>query len=261
MDASFISERIVTGKIKNKTPIFSDELETVVFRPNWGIPNSIKVKEILPKIMRGKGIAAQGFRVQSAGRDINPASINWSTADIRNYHIYQPPGRRNALGLVKFMFPNKHAVYFHDTPSKHLFKKKYRAYSHGCMRVRNPMKMAAVIFGEDRGWGQSKIDELAASKVNNRQVQLNRKIPVHVTYFTARANQDGEIELVKDIYGHEKLIQKGIDGLAHTIVKPSRNLDKYLRDRIGRSQVAGNQYQYQYKRKKNNDWMRNIFGN
>lgn len=253
------SERIVTGKVENKTPIFSDELETVVFRPNWGIPNSIKVKEILPKIMSGKGIAAQGFRVQSAGRDINPASINWSTADIRNYHIYQPPGRRNALGLVKFMFPNKHAVYFHDTPSKHLFKKKYRAYSHGCMRVRNPMKMAAVIFGEDRGWGQSKIDELAASKVNNRQIQLNRKIPVHVTYFTARANQDGEIELVKDLYGHEKLIQKGFDGLAHTIVKPSRSLDKYLRDRVGRSQVAGNQYQY--KRKKNNDWMRNIFGN
>ncbi|MFY0611337.1 MAG: L,D-transpeptidase family protein, partial [Hyphomicrobiaceae bacterium] len=100
------SERIVTGKVENKTPVFSDELETIVFRPNWGIPNSIKVKEILPKIMRGKGIERQGFRVQSAGRDIDPRTINWSRVDIRNYHIYQPPGRRNALGLVKFMFPN-----------------------------------------------------------------------------------------------------------------------------------------------------------
>ncbi len=250
------SERMVTGKVANKTPIFSDELETVVFRPNWGIPNSIKVKEILPKIMSGKGIAQQGFRVQSAGRDVDPSLINWSTVDIRNYHIYQPPGRRNALGLVKFLFPNKHAVYFHDTPSKYLFKKKYRAYSHGCMRVRNPMKLAAVIFGQDRGWTQSKIDEIAKSRVNNRQITLNKKIPVHVTYFTARANQDGEIELVNDIYGHEKLIQKGFDGLAHTIVKPSRSLDKYLAGRVGRSQVAGNQF----KPKKNKAWLRNIWG-
>ncbi|MGI9478206.1 MAG: L,D-transpeptidase family protein [Hyphomicrobiaceae bacterium] len=251
------SERIVAGKVANKTPVFSDELETVVFRPNWGIPNSIKVKEILPKILSGKGIERQGFRVQAAGRDIDPRTINWSTVDIRNYHIYQPPGRRNALGLVKFLFPNKHAVYFHDTPSKYLFKKKYRAYSHGCMRVRDPMKMAAVIFGEDRGWTQAKIDELAASRVNNRQIRLNKKIPVHVTYFTARANQDGEIELVKDVYGHEKLIQKGFDGLAHTIVKPNRSLDKYLRDRIGRSEIADNRV----RRRRSRDWMRNIWGN
>ena len=250
------SERTVTGKTANKTPVFSDELETVVFRPNWGIPNSIKVKEILPKIMRGKGIGSQGFRVQSGGRDINPNSVNWARVDIRNYHIYQPPGRRNALGLVKFLFPNKHAVYFHDTPSKYLFKKKYRAYSHGCIRVRNPMKMAAVIFGEDRGWGQSKIDEIAKSGVNNRQIRLNKKIPVHVTYFTARANQDGEIEMVNDVYGHEKLIQLGFDGKAHTIVKPSRSLDKYLKGRVGVSQVAG-----QYKKKKSRKWMRNVWGN
>lgn len=250
------SERTVTGKVANKTPVFSDELETVVFRPNWGIPNSIKVKEILPKIMRGKGIGRQGFRVQSGGRDIDPNSVNWAKVDIRNYHIYQPPGQRNALGLVKFLFPNKHAVYFHDTPSKYLFKKKYRAYSHGCIRVRNPMKMAAVIFGEDRGWGQSKINEIAKSGVNNRQIRLDKKIPVHVTYFTARANQDGEIEMVKDVYGHEKLIQLGFDGRAHTIVKPSRSLDKYLKGRIGVGQVAG-----QYKKKKNRKWMRNVWGN
>lgn len=251
------SERIVTGKVANKTPVFSDELETIVFRPNWGIPNSIKVKEILPKILGGKGIERQGFRVQSAGRDIDPRTVNWSRVDIRNYHIYQPPGRRNALGLVKFLFPNKHAVYFHDTPSKYLFKKKKRAYSHGCMRVRDPMKMAAVIFGEDRGWGQAKINEIAKSGVDNRQIRLNKKIPVHVTYFTARANQDGEIELVNDVYGHEKLIQKGFDGRAHTIVKPNRSLDKYLRDRIGRSEVADNRS----RRKRSRAWMRNIWDN
>lgn len=250
------SERIVTGKVKNKTPVFSDELETIVFRPNWGIPNSIKVKEILPKIMKGKGIGQQGFRVQYDGREIDPGSVNWASVDIRNYHIYQPPGRRNALGLVKFLFPNKHSVYFHDTPSKYLFKRKVRAYSHGCMRVRNPMKMAAVLLGEDKGWGRSKIDELADSGVNNQQISLNRKIPVHVTYFTARVDEDGEVRLVDDIYGHEKLIQLGFDGKAHTIVKENRSLEKYLGDRVGRRLVADDAP----RRKKSREWMRNIWG-
>lgn len=252
------SERMVTGKVANKTPIFSDELETIVFRPNWGIPNSIKVKEILPKIMRGKGIERQGYRVQSGGRDVDPRNIDWSRVDIRNYHIYQPPGRRNALGMVKFLFPNKHAVYFHDTPSKYLFKKKYRAYSHGCMRVRDPMKMAAVLFGEDRGWDRRKIDQLVNSGVDDQQITLKNKIPVHVVYFTARANQDGEIELVKDVYGHEKLIQKGFDGKAHTIVMPDRSLDKYLGDRIGRSRRVADD---RPRRKKSRAWMRNVWGN
>lgn len=251
------SERMVTGKVANKTPIFSDELETVVFRPNWGIPNSIKVKEILPKIMRGKSIAQQGFRVQSGGRDINPASVNWATADIRNYHIYQPPGRRNALGQVKFLFPNKHSVYFHDTPSKYLFKRKYRAYSHGCMRVRNPMKMAAVLFQEDRGWGKSNIDDILRNGGNNKQIQMNKKIPVHIVYFTASVNQDDEVQLVPDVYGYEKLVQLGFDGKAHTIVKPNRSLHKYISERRSRNRVADNQY----KPKKSRAWMRNIWGN
>jgi murein L,D-transpeptidase YcbB/YkuD len=251
------SERIVTGKVQNKTPVFSDELETIVFRPNWGIPNSIKVKEILPKIMRGKGIESQGFRVRYGNSDIDPRRVDWSRVDIRNYHIYQPPGNRNALGLVKFMFPNKHAVYFHDTPSKYLFNKKVRAYSHGCIRVRDPMKMAAVLLGEDRGWGQGKIDELANSGQDDQQIQMERKIPVHVTYFTARADEDGEIRFVDDIYGHEKLIQMGFDGKAHTIVKEDRSLDKYLGDRVGRSEVADDAP----RRRRSQQWMRNVWGN
>jgi murein L,D-transpeptidase YcbB/YkuD len=252
------SERMVTGKVANKTPMFSDELETIVFRPNWGIPNSIKVKEILPKIMRGKGIERQGFRVQYGGRDIDPRSVDWRGVDIRNYHIYQPPGRRNALGLVKFLFPNKHAVYFHDTPSKYLFKKKSRAFSHGCMRVRNPIKLAAVLFNQDRGWSESRVKELSESGINNQHISLNRKIPVHVTYFTARADEDGEIKLVKDIYGHEKRIQLGFDGKAHTIVKENRSLGKYL---VGRTGRGTNQYAYDEPRpKKNGEWMWNIWG-
>lgn len=252
------SERMITGKIENKTPIFSDELKTVVFRPNWGIPNSIKVKDVLPKIMRGQSIERQGFRVQASGRDIDPRSVDWSRADIRNYHVYQPPGERNALGLVKFMFPNKHAVYFHDTPSKYLFDKQVRAFSHGCMRVRDPMKLATVILGMDRGWGRGKIDALAGG-ADNQEIALSQKIPVHITYFTARANQDGEIELVNDIYGHEKLIQLGFDGQAHTIVKEDRSLDKYLEDRVG---VRDDRVAIEApRRERSRQWMRSVWSN
>ena len=83
-----------------------------MFHPFWGVPNSIKVKELLPKLRRGGGLESKGLRMKIGGRDVNPRAIDWSRNDIRNYHVYQPPGSRNALGIVKFMFPNKHAVYF-----------------------------------------------------------------------------------------------------------------------------------------------------
>ena len=97
------------------------------------------------------------------------------------------------------------------------------------MRVRNPLKMAKVLFQQDRGWGMSQIRDIIDNGPQNNLVKLNRKIPVHVTYFTARVDEDGEVKLFKDIYGHEKRIQKGLDGKAHTIVKENRNLDKYVR--------------------------------
>ena len=280
-DASVIhSERMITGKVKNKTPVFSDELETVVFNPFWNVPNSIKVKELLPKLLRGGSLAKQGLRIKHGGREVNPLAVDWSRNDIRKYHVYQPPaGRRNALGVVKFLFPNKHAVYFHDTPTKHLFKKKVRAFSHGCMRVRDPLKMAAVLLGEDRGWGRSKVDEVLRRSGDNNEIVLKRKIPVHVTYFTAHVDDDGAVQFKRDLYGHEARIKKGIEGKAHTIVKENRSLEKHLaarrprnRDRIdpfGRF-ASGGGYQspffqsysnYAPNRRRNNKWKRQVWGN
>ena len=247
------AERIVTGKVRNKTPIFSDEMETIVFHPFWGVPNSIKVKEILPSLARGGNILErQNLRIQYRGREVDPYSIDWSTTDIRNFHVFQPPGRRNALGIVKFMFPNKHAIYMHDTPTKHLFKKQKRAFSHGCMRVRNPLKLAEVVLSEDRGWGRTKIDALVKRGPKNNQISLNTKIPVHVTYFTARIDEAGKPVLFEDIYGHEKLIQKGLDGKAHLIVKRKPNLDAAARN--ARSAANG------YYKKKNTNWIDQVFG-
>lgn len=222
-------ERIVTGKVSNKTPIFSDEMETVVLNPNWNIPNSIKVKELLPGLLKGRDvIGGKGLRVEYDGRDIDPYSVNWATTDIRNFHIYQPPGGSNALGVVKFLFPNKHAVYLHDTPSKYLFKKDKRAFSHGCVRIRNPLKFAELLLGADKGWSPSQVEHMLRSNPRENQISLTTKIPVHISYFTAIVDDNGKTALYDDVYGYEKLIQMGLDGKAHLIVKPKKNLSAEL---------------------------------
>ena len=231
-------ERMIVGKASNMTPVFSDAMETVVFKPYWNVPNSIKVKELLPSLLRGgSALRKQNLRIAYGGRQVQPSKVDWSRRDIRNYHIYQPPGRGNALGRVKFLFPNKHAVYMHDTPTKHLFRNRRRAYSHGCMRVRNPLKLAEVLLRQDRGWARSRIETLASSGPEDNKVKLRDKIPVHVTYFTAHVSASGEIKLYDDIYGHEKRIQAGLDGENIAIPTTSSKEDLDLaREEI----IAGN---------------------
>ncbi len=214
------TERAIIGKTNNQTPVFSDELETVVFHPFWGVPNSIKVKELWPSLARGGNILQrQNLRIQYNGRDINPNSVNWSTADIRKYHVYQPPGRSNVLGLVKFMFPNKHQVYMHDTPTKHLFKQTTRTYSHGCVRIRNPLRLAEVLLEADKSWDKAKIQSLVHDGPSNNNISLTNKIPVHMTYFTAVVDDDGRVKRFNDIYGHEKRIKLALAGKHHLIAR------------------------------------------
>lgn len=230
-------ERMIVGKVANMTPMFSDAMETVVFKPYWNVPNSIKVKELLPSLLRGgSALRRQNLRVAYGGREVRPSSIDWSRRDIRNYHVFQPPGRGNALGRVKFLFPNKHAVYMHDTPTKHLFRKRRRAFSHGCMRVRNPLKFAEVLLKRDRGWDRKKIKTLAASGPDNNQVSLRNSVPVHVAYFTAEVSASGKITLHDDIYGHESRILAGLDGKELTLDLPPSEQD--LGD-VRRQLIAG----------------------
>lgn len=225
-------ERIVAGKPANQTPIFSDEMETVVFYPFWGVPDSIKVKELLPGLRRGGDpVSRQGLRIKYGNRDVHPSQVDWSTTDIRNFHVYQPPGRGNALGIVKFLFPNRHQVYLHDTPTKHLFNSAMRAYSHGCMRVRDPVKLAEVLLGNDKGWSHERIAQIIKAGQEDNAITLDRKVPVHITYFTVRVRDDGKPVFFRDIYGHEPLIQMGLDGKSNQIVLRKQNLD----DLVGRS--------------------------
>lgn len=210
-DAIF-TERLVAGKLANQTPIFSDEMERVEFHPYWNVPNSIKVKEILPGLRRSTEVLRKSnLRVKLNGREIDPSRVNWSEVDVRRYHIYQPPGGPNVLGYVKFMFPNKHAVYMHDTTSRSLFSRTVRTFSHGCMRIRNPREFARVLLGNDRGWGGDRIDSIIASKVHT-PVSLKSKVPVHITYFTARVEADGTVRYFDDHYGHDLRTAMALDG-------------------------------------------------
>jgi murein L,D-transpeptidase YcbB/YkuD len=213
-DAPLYTTRVVVGKTNTQTPVFSNEMQTVVFGPYWNVPTSIKVDEIRPYLRQeaswffgGGGwntrvFQQHGLRVRFGGREIDPATIDWNRVDIRNLELYQPPGPGNVLGKVKFVFPNKHDVYMHDTPQKHLFAYPVRAESHGCMRVQNPDQLAAIILKHDQGWSQARTYS-ALDTGYDQQVPLRQKVPVYITYFTLKVNPDGSVSSYGDLYGHD----------------------------------------------------------
>ncbi len=204
-------ERIVVGKPRHATPSFSDEMELVVFNPYWNVPYSITKNEILPIARRNPSyLTRQNIQVLWRGqRRVDPYQVDWERVDASKVRLRQSPGRGNALGEIKFLFPNKHSVYLHDTPSKHLFNRSRRAYSHGCMRVRNPRDFAAAIMGVE-GWSKQSISR-AIERGANRAIRLKQKLPVHVTYFTAAVSEDGGVRFFADIYNYDDRILKALE--------------------------------------------------
>ena len=214
--------RVVVGMPDKQTPIFSDEMQEIVFGPYWNVPTSIKVEEIRPYLSEetpwflggGRNTSVfqrHGLRVRYGGREVDPASLNWDRVDIRNLEIFQPPGPDNVLGKIKFVFPNKHDVYMHDTTQKELFANPIRAESHGCVRVQNPEEVAAVVLGYDQGWNAARV----ASAIENgydQHVALQHKIRVHITYATLWVNDDGSMSSFADIYGHDARMAAALFG-------------------------------------------------
>ena len=205
--------RVVVGKPDKQTPIISKEMQEIVFNPYWNVPNSIKTEEIRPFLTEEGGWFSGGgwntavlerhnLRINIGGREVDPARIDWNRVDIRSLNIYQPPGPDNVLGNLKFVFPNKHDVYMHDTTQKFLFAKTVRAESHGCMRVQNPDQLAAALLKEDQGWSYGRVAS-AIQGGPDQHIALREKIPVYITYFTLRVNDDGSISTFGDIYGHD----------------------------------------------------------
>lgn len=206
-------ERVVIGKTETQTPVFSDQIEQVIFHPRWNVPDSIKVNELYPSLARGGGsFRRQGLVLSRNGRVIEPSSVNWSTADIRNYDVHQPSGGGNVMGVLKVTFPNKHAVYMHDTTSKTLFNETTRTFSHGCVRVRDPVRLAEVLLKEDKGWDTDAVQGMAKSTPEEKPIAVEKTIPVHLTYFTTWIGDDGVQQSFKDVYGHENRVMLALDG-------------------------------------------------
>lgn len=210
-------ERIIVGKPSTQTPVFSDAMNKIVFQPTWALPPSIKLAQLGRHA--GPGIASVLERrnmkiVDDSGRVIRATRINWSRINVDQVPIVQGPGPGNPLGRLKFVFPNSHAVYMHDTPDKYLFNSAERTFSHGCMRVRNPERYAEVILGLTHGWTGEDVAEQLSIK-DTHDVMLPEHVQVHVTYFTAVVDGDNRVRLLKDIYGHDKRISDAFAGVPY----------------------------------------------
>lgn len=201
-------DSIVVGTPENQTPIFSKNMKTIVLRPEWNLPDSIK----LTALLTGRSIEEQGYVVMRNGHIVDSTRVNWAKANLSEYTFYQPAGDDNALGLVKFLFPNKHSVYLHDTPARYLFNERVRLYSHGCVRVRNPQQLAQDIFNIDRGADAPNVKSLVRKGPKDNDIALATPLPVHVGYFTVWVEADGKPQYFRDYYGHQQRITLALAG-------------------------------------------------
>ena len=189
-DTEALTMKIVVGRAANHTVIFSDQLKYIVFSPYWNVPRSITRNEILPAMKRSKNYLERNNMEITGYSDGIPV-------------IRQKPGRGNALGRVKFIFPNSYNIYFHDTPAKSLFESQSRAFSHGCIRLQKPSELAEFLLRDDPAWTKKRIDD-AMSRKSELWVTLREPIPVYIAYFTSWVDETGNLNFRDDIYGHDR---------------------------------------------------------
>ena len=195
-----LSMRVVVGKPDTQTPIFNDEMTHVVFAPYWNVPPDIAEKETMPSVMRDPAFLSRMNMevVDAKGNPVDPGSVDLSNPG--EYRFRQRPGTSNALGLVKFMFPNQFDVYLHDTPQDSLFARASRSFSHGCVRVEQPAQLAQYVLRDQPEWTPERISE-AMHAGQEQTVKLKQPIPVYLGYWTARVTPDGIVQFRKDVYG------------------------------------------------------------
>jgi murein L,D-transpeptidase YcbB/YkuD len=213
-------------------------MQFIIFHPSWGVPPGMKVNELWPQLREtgswlfgtsaSSVLRAHGLQVSYAGRPVDPDTVNWASTDIRKFDFMQPPGPTNVLGIVKFRFPNKHDVYMHDTPERHLFGGATRAFSHGCIRVQNPVRLAEVLLAADKGWSSGKVAEYVR---RGGEIKLDRPIPVHVTYFTATVDDAGKVTHHADLYGLDRRVASALEGRSVSLAVTSAEPDQKPRRR------------------------------
>jgi len=194
-----LTMRVVVGKQDTPTPIFNDEMTHLVFSPYWNVPDSIAQGETLPAVISDPGFLQRTNMevVDKAGNAVDPATVDLN--DPTAYRFRQKPGADNSLGLVKFMFPNQFNVYLHDTPADSLFERAARSFSHGCVRVEDPVALAQYVLRDQPDWSADRIRE-AMEAGTEKHVKLKSPIPVFLGYWTARVRPDNTVQFRKDVY-------------------------------------------------------------
>lgn len=207
------STRVIVGKPYRETPVFKADMQYIVLNPEWVIPPTILAKDALPAIRKSRSyLDRKQLRViDSKGRVVNPSSINWSQYSASNfpYRLQQSAGDHGALGRIKFMMPNKHVIYLHDTPTKDLFEKSTRTFSSGCIRVENPLDLAELVLQDTLQWSRRNI-EAAIGTGKTGTVNLPRRIPVFLLYLTAVAEGE-EVFFREDVYSRDGRLLKALD--------------------------------------------------
>jgi murein L,D-transpeptidase YcbB/YkuD len=199
-----LTMRVVVGKAAgHKTPVFGGDMKHVVFRPYWGVPPNIQRKEIAPKLDAAYAAKHNYEIVDAAGR-VQPVDDE-TVAKVRTgaLSVRQKPGSANALGLVKFLFPNDNNVYLHSTPQQSLFARARRDFSHGCVRVEDPVALAQWTLREKPEWTRDKIQAAIDGKRDDIYVNLANPIPVRIVYQTVVVQKNGDVHFFSDVYGHD----------------------------------------------------------
>ncbi|MER9302223.1 murein L,D-transpeptidase [Mesorhizobium sp. M0293] len=203
-----LKTRVVVGRTTNQTTFFYDQIKQVDFHPYWGVPQSIIVNEMLPRLRNDPGyLDRAGYEVtDSRGKRIPSSAVNWGAYGSNiPYSVRQQPSEANALGELKILFPNKHAIYMHDTPQKSFFERDMRALSHGCVRLQDPRGMAAAVLG-------TSVDYIAEKlKHGHATENVTRTIPVYVAYFTAWPDLSGKVEYFGDVYDRDSRLKQALD--------------------------------------------------
>jgi L,D-transpeptidase YcbB len=206
---------VIVGDSKFPTPIFSDKMSYVVLNPNWNIPDSIAKNELIPKLLKDPNyLADKGIDIYAGwnggtekidSKDVLDGAILQDEEYLRSFRFSQNSNKDNPLGKMKFMFPNKHAVYIHDTPAKYLFANARRAFSHGCIRLSKPQDLLTTIANEDPNLDINKANEILANETSEKSIGLNKKIPIHIVYITSWVDENGVLQFREDIYNFDKL--------------------------------------------------------
>ncbi|MCK5854178.1 MAG: L,D-transpeptidase family protein [Sulfurovaceae bacterium] len=207
-----LSMRVIVGDEEHHTPIFSNTISFIVLNPYWIIPDSIVKNELIPNILKNPNyLSISGYEVRKSyntnRKPINTTKINWArvlkNGQTKRYKFMQPPGKKNALGKIKFKFPNRFSVYLHDTQNKKLFKKGRRAFSHGCIRLSDPKALLATFAPHERSVNYNRAKRILKGK-KKTQLNLANHVPVHIVYLTAWINSDGLLHYRNDIYNYDK---------------------------------------------------------